>query len=62
MTKRQIAQKYNWQTAQIRGATAVLKRFAGEFGYSGTANAIRDIGLKLERANKNKSKNLRSIV
>jgi hypothetical protein len=60
--KQRIAQQYNWRTAQIRGATAVLKHIAESLGFSGTANAVRDIGLKLEKANKEKSENLRSVV
>lgn len=52
--KQRLAQEANWRTAQIRGGTAVLEHIAQQLGLSGTANALRDIGIKLERQNKAK--------
>lgn len=54
--KQKLAQETNWRTAQIRGATGVLKHISESFGFGGTANAIRDIGTKLEKENKERFK------
>lgn len=50
--KQKLAQHHNWNLAQIRGASGTLRRICIELGLSGTESALKKIGLKMEKTNK----------